>query len=178
MAIYRGIIFFGYGRSQYPKVEKSQESNIKNYCFSLAHFPLFIPVLRCLIMSDERSQVLATNEAFYRAFEKKDIEAMSAVWSQGTGSRCIHPGRNVIRGWKDIHYSWEQIFKNTSYLEIDTEILTLEVRDTVAYIIVMEKVLQVSGGRRTQAQSIATNIFERMASSWYLVHHHGSPLMR
>lgn len=129
-------------------------------------------------MSDERTEVLAANEAFYRAFEKKDIEAMSAIWSQGTGSRCIHPGRNVIRGWKDIRYSWEQIFKNTNYLEIEAEIITVEVRETIAYVIVSEKVLQVSGGRRLNAESIATNIFERMASSWYLVHHHGSPIMR
>ncbi len=128
-------------------------------------------------MSDECTEVLAANEAFYRAFEKKDMEAMSAIWSQGTGSRCIHPGRSVIRGWKDIRYSWEQIFKNTNYLEIDTEILTTEVRDAIGYVIVIEKVLQVSGGRRNKAESIATNIFERMASSWYLVHHHGSPIM-
>ena len=129
-------------------------------------------------MSDERTQVLAANEAFYRAFEKKDIEAMSAIWSQGTGSRCIHPGRDVIQGWKDIRYSWEQIFKNTNYLEIETKILTIEVRETIAYVIAIENVLQVSGSRRLKAESIATNIFERMASSWYLVHHHGSPIMR
>jgi ketosteroid isomerase-like protein len=129
-------------------------------------------------MSDERTRVLAANEAFYRAFEKKDMEAMSAIWSQGTGSRCIHPGRNVIQGWKDIRYSWEQIFKNTNYLEIETEIISIEVRETIAYVIAMEKVLQVSGGRRFNAESIATNIFERMASSWYLVHHHGSPIVR
>jgi ketosteroid isomerase-like protein len=122
-------------------------------------------------------EVLATNEAFYRAFEKKDIEAMSAVWSQGTGSLCIHPGRNALRGWKDIRSSWEAIFKNTQYIEIETDIIATEVRNDIAYLVLIEKVLQVSGGRRVTAQSIATNIFERMASSWYLVHHHGSPLM-
>ena len=122
-------------------------------------------------------EVLAANEAFYRAFEKKDIQAMSAVWSQGTGSLCIHPGRNALRGWKDIRSSWEAIFKNTQYIEIETDIIATEVRNDIAYVVLIEKVLQVSGGRRVTAQSIATNIFERMASSWYLVHHHGSPLM-
>ena len=129
-------------------------------------------------MTDERTDILATNEAFYRAFEKKDIEAMSVVWSQGTGSLCIHPGRNVLRGWKEIRYSWEQIFKNTQYIEIETEVISTEVRDTIAYVILVEKVLQASGSRRVQAQSVATNIFEFMGSKWYLVHHHGSPLMR
>jgi ketosteroid isomerase-like protein len=129
-------------------------------------------------MSDDRTQVLAANEAFYRAFEKKDIEAMSIIWSQGTGSLCIHPGRSVLRGWKDIRSSWELIFRNTQYLEIELDIITAEVRENIAYVTLVERLLQVSGGRRVQAQSIATNIFERMASKWYLVHHHGSPIMR
>jgi len=129
-------------------------------------------------MSNERTEVLAANEAFYRAFEKKDIEAMNVIWSQGTGSLCIHPGRNMLRGWREIELSWLQIFRNTKYLEIETEIIAVEIRDNVAYVILIEKLLQIVGGRSVQAQSMATNIFERMASTWYLVHHHGSPIMR
>ncbi|MDJ0731742.1 MAG: nuclear transport factor 2 family protein [Crocosphaera sp.] len=33
-------------------------------------------------------------------------------------------------------------------------------------------------GRRLEAQSMATNSFRKMAQKWYLVHHHGSPIMR
>jgi len=97
---------------------------------------------------------------------------MSVVWSQGTGSLCIHPGRK-LRGWKEIRSSWETIFRNTKYLEIETEIIATEVCN-IAYVVLMEK-LQVSGGRRVQAQSMVTNIFELLAQKWYLVHHHGSP---
>lgn len=129
-------------------------------------------------MTNEHTEVLAANAAFYRAFEKKDISAMSNVWSQGTGSLCIHPGRNVLRGWKTISESWEQIFRNTSYIEIETEIIATEVRNNIAYIVLVETLLQVSRNRRVQAESMATNIFERMGSSWYLVSHHGSPLLR
>ena len=128
-------------------------------------------------MTNER-EVLDANEAFYRAFEKKDIEAMSVVWSQGTGSLCIHPGRQVLRGWKEIRSSWEGIFRNTKYMEIETEIIATEVRNNIAYVVLVENLLQVSGGRTVQAQSMATNIFELLAQKWYLVHHHGSPLMR
>jgi ketosteroid isomerase-like protein len=129
-------------------------------------------------MSNGQTEVLAANQAFYRAFEKKDIEALSAVWSQGSGSLCIHPGRNALRGWKEIRSSWEVIFKNTKYIEIEIEIIATEVRDHLAYVILVENLLQVSGSRRIQAQSMATNIFEQMAGKWYLVHHHGSPLVR
>jgi hypothetical protein len=124
------------------------------------------------------SEVLAANTAFYRAFEKKDIEAMSVVWSQGTGSLCIHPGWNVLRGWKDVRTSWEQIFKNTAYIEINTDIITTEVRDNIACIVLVENVFQVIEGRRIQAQSMATNVFELLGGKWYLIPHHGSPIMR
>lgn len=129
-------------------------------------------------MTEERNEVLAANGAFYRAFEKKDIEAMSAIWSQGIGTLCIHPGRNALRGWKEIRASWELIFKNTNYIEIETEIITADVRNDIGYIVLVEKVLQVSAGRRIQAESMATNIFEFLGGKWYLIHHHGSPMMR
>lgn len=128
-------------------------------------------------MTDERTEVLAANEAFYRAFEKKDIEAMSAVWSQGIATICIHPGRKALKGWKEIRSAWETIFKNTQYLEIDTNIVTTEVRNNIGYVILVENVLQVNSGRKVQAKSTATNIFEFMGGKWYLIHHHGSPLM-
>lgn len=124
------------------------------------------------------SEVLAANEAFYRAFEKKDIEAMSVVWSQGTGSLCIHPGWNVLRGWKQVRTSWEQIFKNTAYIEVNLDIISTEVRDNIAYVVLVENVFQVINGRRIQAQSMATNVFELLGGKWYLIHHHGSPIMR
>jgi len=129
-------------------------------------------------MTDVQTEVLAVNENFYRAFEKKNLEAMSQVWSQGTASLCIHPGRKALRGWKQIRDSWELIFKNTKYLEIEVEIINTEVRETIAYIVLVERVLQASGSRTIKAESMATNIFEKMAGKWYLIHHHGSPLVR
>jgi ketosteroid isomerase-like protein len=129
-------------------------------------------------VTDTQTEVLAANEAFYRAFEQKNLEAMSQVWSQGTASLCIHPGRNALRGWKQIRDSWELIFKNTKYLEIEVEVITAEIRDPTAYVVLVERVLQASSGRTIKAESIATNIFEQMAGKWYLIHHHASPLVR
>jgi ketosteroid isomerase-like protein len=127
--------------------------------------------------SDTRDQILAANEAFYRAFEKKNLEAMAEVWSHGIDTVCIHPGRDALRGWEQIRVSWEKIFHNTAYLEIDTTILSTGVSGDLAYIVLTEHVLQIAQGRKTEAQSMATNIFERMAQQWYLVHHHGSPIV-
>jgi ketosteroid isomerase-like protein len=128
-------------------------------------------------MTGDRELVLAANEAFYRCFEKKDLEAMEAVWSKGMGCLCIHPGRDALKGWSEIRDSWERIFNNTSYLEIDIDILTVEVSGDLAYVVLVENVLQISNGRRLEARSMATNGFERMVGKWYMTHHHGSPVV-
>ncbi|HEY9879744.1 MAG TPA: nuclear transport factor 2 family protein [Leptolyngbyaceae cyanobacterium] len=128
-------------------------------------------------MASDRDAILDANKAFYRAFEKKDLEAMEALWSKGTGCLCIHPGRSALKGWDDIRRSWQQIFKNTSYLELDIEILTVESSGDLAYVVLVETVLQISSGRRLEAKSMATNGFERMGGQWYMVHHHGSPVV-
>ena len=128
-------------------------------------------------MSEQRSEILAANEAFYRAFEKKDIDAMSAIWSQGTGSLCVHPGWNILRGWKQVSNSWVKIFQNTPYIEINTDIISTEIRGSIAYVVLMENVMQVINGSRIEAESLATNVFELLGGKWYLVHHHASPVM-
>ncbi|MBD0335834.1 MAG: nuclear transport factor 2 family protein [Cyanobacteria bacterium Co-bin13] len=128
-------------------------------------------------MAGDREAILAANDRFYRAFEKKDLEAMTAAWSKSIDSLCIHPGRKALKGWEAIRHSWEQIFKSTRYLEIETDIISVESSGDVAYVVLIETILQVSNGRRLEAQSMATNFFERMGGQWYLVHHHGSPIV-
>jgi SnoaL-like domain len=126
---------------------------------------------------EAKTEALMANEAFYRAFEKRDAEAMSLVWSHGTESCCIHPGRQALMGWEAIGASWEGIFRNTRYIEIEVELIRADVSGDLAYIVLIETVMQIAGNRRVQARSMATNVYERMAQKWYLVHHHGSPLL-
>lgn len=128
-------------------------------------------------MAGDREAVLAVNASFYRAFEKKDLEAMEAVWSKGIGCLCIHPGRDALKGGEEILDSWAQIFKNTSYVEIDTDILTVESNGELAYVVLIEHVLQISSGQRLEARSMATNLFECMGGQWFMVHHHASPVV-
>jgi len=128
-------------------------------------------------MTDENQAILAANQGFYRAFEKRDIAALDGILSKGIGTVCIHPGRAAIRGFDNIRNSWDLIFKNTDYIEIDLDVITTEINGDIGYVILVENLMQVTGGRRIKAQSMATNIFEKMGGNWYLIHHHGSPLI-
>jgi ketosteroid isomerase-like protein len=121
--------------------------------------------------------ILAANQDFYRAFEQQDLDAMATIWSKGTDCLCIHPGRPALRGWEQIRMAWEQIFQNTEMFRISTSIITAQVSGNLGYIVLVEQISQVIQGREVTIQSMGTNIFENMAGNWYLVHHHGSPIM-
>ncbi len=126
----------------------------------------------------DQELVLAANSDFYRAFSDRDLGSMSLLWWQGTTSLCIHPGGQILTGWDSIRESWDSIFRNTDALEIETELVKAEIDQAIAYVVVRETVLQSSRGRKLKAQSMATNLFQKMAQKWYLVHHHGSPILR
>ena len=128
--------------------------------------------------TDDKTIVLAANQSFYTAFSDRDLAVMRSLWWQGTTSLCIHPGSQPLVGWSAIEASWLAIFRNTEALEIDIEVLQVEVDRSLAYVVVKEIVLQANQGRRMKAQSLATNVFQKMAQKWYLVNHHGSPVMR
>ncbi|NES81867.1 MAG: nuclear transport factor 2 family protein [Moorea sp. SIO2B7] len=127
---------------------------------------------------NDKEAVLAVNQAFYDAFTHQDLTGMNQIWFQGTTSFCIHPGGKVLQGWEEIRDSWQQIFRNTNSLEIDVEIISVEITSEIAYVILLESVLQTVRGRKSKGVSLATNIFRKMAHKWCLVHHHGSPVMR
>ena len=128
-------------------------------------------------MKDENQEILEVNQAFYRAFEKRDIIALHGILSQGISTVCIHPGRGPICGFKNIRNSWDLIFKNTDYIEIDTDVIIAEVNGDIGYVILVENIMQISRDTTIKDKSIATNIFEKMGGNWYLINHHASPVL-
>ena len=55
-------------------------------------------------------EVLKTNQRFYDAFNKNDIELMIGAWLNDPISQCIHPGWDVLTGFDKIMVSWQKIF--------------------------------------------------------------------
>jgi hypothetical protein len=60
----------------------------------------------------DREQVLFANEAFYRAFADRDIDALDALWARGEPVLCIHPGWPPILGRASVMASWTRILAN------------------------------------------------------------------
>ncbi len=117
--------------------------------------------------------VAAANEAFYAAFESRDLDAMSEVWEHSERVSIVHPGWPILRGWASVSASWFALFDGPQRLQFILTDTTVHVIGDVAWVTGDENLIQRSG---TEAVA-ATNVFARHEGRWLLVHHHGSPVV-
>jgi ketosteroid isomerase-like protein len=114
--------------------------------------------------------VLAVNEAFYEAHERRDIEAMRSVWAHSEGAVCVHPGWPILRSWPAIEESWRMIFAGPGRNQfIVTNVAATGAGDVVW--VTLDENLVEGGATGTIA---ATNVFVRIDGRWKMTLHHGS----
>jgi ketosteroid isomerase-like protein len=122
----------------------------------------------------EAADVEEANARFYRAFETLDIAEMDQVWAHGDHARCVHPGWPLLSGWDAVRTSWETIFANTEEMRFTLTDVNVNVHGALAWVTCTENILSEVQGRVTVTSILATNLFERGADGWRLVHHHAS----
>jgi ketosteroid isomerase-like protein len=118
-------------------------------------------------------QVQACNQAFYDAFEARDIDAMSDLWEHTDRVTCTHPGWAVLHGWGAVAASWVAMFQGPQRIQFILTDEQVEVRGDVGWVTVDENII---GGEASSTVS-ALNVFARGDDGWRLVAHHGSPVV-
>lgn len=121
-------------------------------------------------MSQVEDEVRASNEAFYRAFRERDVEAMEAVWARRAPVACMHPGMDVIVGREGVMKSWRGILSHEDAPPIQCARAQVHVIGDSAYVTCLE------GTAGDRPALIATNVFTREDGLWRLVHHQAAPL--
>jgi ketosteroid isomerase-like protein len=117
------------------------------------------------------ASVLAANRAFYDAFERRDLDAMSDVWERSDRALCVHPGWAPLRGWGRVSSSFFALFQGPSQLQFILTDERAEVAGDTAWVSVDENIL----GDQTGAMVSGLNLFSRVAGGpWLMVCHHGS----
>ena len=115
----------------------------------------------------ELDAVLFANEAFYRAFADRDIDAMEALWAVSSPVCCIHPGWEAIYERDDVVESWRAIFTGATPPEINCVAPRVYFYGEAAFVVCFE---EIHGDHL-----IATNYFIREAGRWKMVHHQAGP---
>lgn len=125
-------------------------------------------------MTSEEQEIAAANESFYRAFESLDIKNMEKVWARQDSIQCGHPGWRMLRGWQTVMESWRRIFENTPAIRFVLTDVSIEVRGDLAWVTLYENLNSSVEGQNINATILTTNIFEKGAGGWRMIHHHGS----
>jgi ketosteroid isomerase-like protein len=136
-----------------------------------------------------RQAVRAANGAFYDAFERGELDAMSDVWEHSDRVTVTHPGWPTIRGWGKVAASWSAIFRSTGYIQFVLTEEAVNVHGDTAWVTLDENIIQsvdvepagddglspLAGARAT-----AINVFVRASSEtgtrWAMVAHHAAPV--
>jgi ketosteroid isomerase-like protein len=113
-------------------------------------------------------------QAFYQAFEARDIDAMMATWADDEEIVCIHPGGMRHVGYESVRQSFEQLFSSGNAklnFRLDQIVLLetvgLTMQSTVEYVQVADE--------SARGAAVATNVMMRTPSGWRVVCHHASP---
>ena len=128
----------------------------------------------------EMEAVAQANERFYRALEAADLGAMSAVWLHADWVKCVHPGWDLIIGWERVRESWRQIFDGNVGMRVAATDVEVKVEANFALVSCYE-LLAVFLDRNSapvSARTTATNLFQRVAGEWRMIHHHASQVPR
>jgi ketosteroid isomerase-like protein len=121
-------------------------------------------------MPDPDEELVEANAAFYNAFERRDLDAMSEVWLHEDHVVCTHPGWASLHGWPAVAASWFALFQGDHPMQFILTKVTATVRGDTGWVTVDENL--IAG---PQAQTVAAvNLFERHADGWKLVLHAGS----
>jgi ketosteroid isomerase-like protein len=123
---------------------------------------------------DDVVEVEAANEAFYAAFEARDLDAMSDLWAHDADVTCVHPGWTTLRGWGAVASSWAAIFSGPQQLQFILTGTGVVVVGDVAWVTGEENLLAGDGG----ATVAVINVYARDAGGrWRMRAHHGAPVV-
>ncbi|CAJ1425093.1 unnamed protein product [Effrenium voratum] len=134
---------------------------------------------------------LAANQAFYEAFNGKDLEKMSSLWGCNVNQwgpllffqnqdesfkmmcTCTHPDSSRLEGRNDILTSFNRIFLSPTLPTITiSQEEVLVTSEDMAVVVCKE---ETSNGGLHEA----TNTFARSSSgSWFIIGHQAGPVMK
>lgn len=112
-------------------------------------------------------------EAFYAAFENRNIEAMMQIWAQNHTVVCVHPQGPQLLDLESIRHSFEQIMNNSPRFSIDIDVLEEFTDGNISIRYVNEHLS--TDDDETGFTILATNVYKKTENGWRMVLHHASP---
>lgn len=125
-------------------------------------------------MSTE-DEVRNASKQFYTALNRMangDANALADIWSHSATVTTMHPigGRQV--GWDAVRASFEQVAKLASDGKVELKDQLIHVAGNVSYEVGVERGQFKLAGHQVTIEHRVTNIYQREAGVWRMIHHH------
>ena len=119
---------------------------------------------------------IEVNKKFYEAFNARDLDAMSSVWSSQDNAICVHPGWSPLNGFEPIMESWQGIFKNSGNMDIQISDVTVTASESLAWVSCVEKLYTIASNGVLASKVFSTNLFQLNEGNWKMIMHHASSM--
>ncbi|MBC7415070.1 MAG: nuclear transport factor 2 family protein [Herminiimonas sp.] len=114
----------------------------------------------------------ATENAFYDAIARADLDALMTLWADEDEIVCIHPGAARLVGRAAIRASWEAIFERGGVHIHPTQRHVVMSSMSAVHNLIEE--IRHGDQEPTQRHVLATNIYLKTPAGWRIVVHHAS----
>jgi ketosteroid isomerase-like protein len=121
---------------------------------------------------DEVREASKQNGVAMNLMLKGDASKLPAIWSHSASVTTMHPigGREV--GWDAVWASFENFAKLATDGSFELKDQYIHVAGNVAYEVGVEHVNGKLGGHPYAIEQRVTNIYQREAGVWQMIHHH------
>lgn len=117
---------------------------------------------------------VAALNAFYRAFNQRDLQAMEYNWWNDDAASMSNPLGGIARGWPAVREVYVRIFGGKARVRVAFHDYTLHETGDMFYAVGRERGTLVSGDMQLAVAIRTTRLFRRIDDAWNQVHHHGS----
>jgi ketosteroid isomerase-like protein len=122
-----------------------------------------------------KEEVRKASKQFYAGLNSMatgDSGPLADIWSHNAVVTTMHPigGREV--GWDAVRGSFEQVAKLASKGKIELKDQIIQVAGDLAYEVGIESGQLAFAGEQVTIDHRVTNIYQRQAGAWKIVHHH------
>jgi ketosteroid isomerase-like protein len=126
----------------------------------------------------KKDQVRKASRQFYAALTGMahgDAGSMADIWSHGAAVTAMHPipGRDV--GWTAVRRSFEKVAAMASDGTVGIKNQLIQVSGDVACEVGVEHGQFKMAGQPVRLEHRVTNIYQRTAGGWKMIHHHADP---
>lgn len=133
-----------------------------------------VPAIDGCAADIDPSGPFAALNAFYRAFNQRDLASMVGNWNSGPEVSMSNPLGGIARGWPAIHAVYERIFNGAALVQVAFHDYSIHASGDFFYAVGRERGHLSSGTAQLELAIRTSRLYRRIDGVWRQVHHHGS----